>query len=169
MVSSSGRAYHRQHPPWPLYPHVRVTNILCRCVQPAPQTVYLEQQRQQLAASAATAEAAAPLAAVGLEYQSCLHRATGLHHWLRRSANHRQPLPSSCSPLCLFLVLFVLAPPQPSALGGLSAKNMNITRCPADTRQFPPFASRLLLEAIGADSRGGRGQGWISLLEDWVP
>lgn len=41
---------------------------------------------------------APPWLVVGLEYQSCLHRATGLHHWLRRSANHRQPPLSSCSP-----------------------------------------------------------------------
>lgn len=83
----------------------------------------------RLAASAEQRQKRPPWLCRGLEYQSCLHRATGLHHWLRRSANHRQPPPSSSSSLPSVPFSSSHPPPQPSAaLGGLSAKNMNITR-----------------------------------------
>lgn len=87
-------------------------------------------------APAAAAAAATPLA-IGLEYQGCLHRATGLHHCLRRSANHQ---PAS-QPLPLALSLHP-SPPRPSLLSSSFAsrlpgadfvENMNIITLPADS------------------------------------
>lgn len=66
-----------------------------------------------------------PPSAIGLEYQGCLHRATGLHHCLRRSANHHQP-PTSATlalslhppspPPALVSSSFVSCHPSPSSL-----------------------------------------------------
>lgn len=50
-----------------------------------------EHQHQRQAAAAAAAAAPSTPSAIGLEYQGCLHRVTGLHHCLRRSANYQQP------------------------------------------------------------------------------
>lgn len=74
---------------------IRVTNILCRCVQAAPQTVYLE---QLAAAAAAAPAAAAPL-------PGCRVRIPELPpsgHWSAPLASTlcqppAQPPPSSCS------------------------------------------------------------------------
>lgn len=83
------------------------------------------------AAAAAAAEAATPLA-IGLEYQGCLHRATGLHHCLRRSANH-QPASQPASATRPFPTPFA-TPSVPSVFvlrlpGADFVENMNIIRC----------------------------------------
>lgn len=67
----------------------------------------------------ATAAAAPNPSAIRLEYQGCLHRATGLHHCLRRSTNHQQPTsatlalslyPSASSSFIFFLLSLFLSP-----------------------------------------------------------
>lgn len=72
---------------------------------PAPAVLPAPARTSAPAAAAATAAATAvptpTPSAIGLEYQGCLHRATGLHHCLRRSANHHQPPTSATLALSL--------------------------------------------------------------------
>jgi len=92
-------------------------------------------RRHRQVPAPAAAEAPTRLA-IGLEYQGCLHRATGLHHCLRRSANHPPPsppppLPPAAASLCHTRPPFA-SPPAPFVLRQPSA--FVSSSCPPEGR-----------------------------------
>lgn len=90
--------------------------------------------------TAARHQAASTLLAIGLEYQGCLHRATGLHHCLRRSANHHSPfaVPS----------VFVLRLP-----GADLVENMNIIRYRRISPSYGNVRARISSSGIKSGER----------------
>jgi len=135
---------------------------------PAPAVLPAPARTSASAASAAAAAAAAAVAvaapiplAIRLEYQGYLHRATGLHHCLRRSANHHQQPTSATLALSLHLssCVFVLRQlPLLSFLslsGADSAENMNIIRCLRIRRSaFPRTRASRTGSAEHVETRG---------------
>lgn len=121
--------------------------------------------RHQRAPALAAAEAPTRLA-IGLEYQGCLHRATGLHHCLRRSANHHHHRHHHChhrQPASATLALFTLRPSPafclrhpPPLRRADSAENMNIIRRLRIRRSHLPSCPRFPQDTAGSARRNAR-------------
>jgi len=126
------------------------------------------------AAAAATIAVAAPIpSAIRLEYQGYLHRATGLHHCLRRSANHHQQPTSATLVLSLHLSPYVFVLHQLPLLSFLlppgtdSAENMNIIRCLRIRRSaFPRTRASRTGSAEHVETRGNERTN--SRIKSWV-